>query len=406
MDPQSPPEVDQPSTSGRPTSVPSTSWSPATPPAQEWQSHWQSVLPELEELARRRKKPPDVGIMRASQLDAARLDTELTAMLKEQFMRIFSFFQPRLISALQPELTLILELLIFRFSVWAGKPTPGSALMNLRYRDERQRHAQLKPAPSTKVCSQEPSGKAHTTTKVQVGGRTGVEGPGLSKWQRGLWGLGTVFMQYAWTRLDQIAASQHWGDVDSTPAVQQAWTLLRSCETALNVASLLNFLVFLRQGKYRSLLERVLSARLVYQRANMARAISFEYLNRQLVWHELSELLLFVLPLINVTRLKRMIINQWPSLRAATAKHLQRASGLEAQPPAATEQSMPGPCAICGAREIAVPFNALPCSHVFCYYCLRTNCESDYKFTCPECSVRVRAMRRWVPSPLQQRQTS
>ena len=61
---------------------------------------------------RRRKKRPDVGIMRASQLDAARLDTELTAMLKEQFMRIFSFFQPRLISALQPELTLILDLLV------------------------------------------------------------------------------------------------------------------------------------------------------------------------------------------------------------------------------------------------------------------------------------------------------
>ena len=86
---------------------------------------------------------------------------------------------------------------------------------------------------------------------LQMGGRTGVEGPGLSKWQRGLWGLGTVFMQYAWTRMDQIAATQHWGDIDSTPAVQRAWTMLRSCETALNVASLLNFLVFLRQGKYR-----------------------------------------------------------------------------------------------------------------------------------------------------------
>ena len=32
--------------------------------------------------------------MRASQLDAGRLDTELTAMLREQFMRIFSLFQP------------------------------------------------------------------------------------------------------------------------------------------------------------------------------------------------------------------------------------------------------------------------------------------------------------------------
>ena len=70
--------------------------------------------------------------------------------------------------------------------------------------------------------------------------------------------------------------------------------------------------------KCRSLLERVLRTRLVYQRANMARAISFEYLNRQLVWHELSELLLFMLPLISVTRLKKMIVNRWPSLRAAT----------------------------------------------------------------------------------------
>lgn len=120
--------------------------------------------------------------MRASQLDAARLDTELAAMLKEQFLKIFSFFQPRLISAFQPELTLILELLvgadcqnvlslsskmvgtmyyrpespadnsgcvqIFRFSVWAGKPTPGSALMNLRYRDERHTHAWTKHLPS------------------------------------------------------------------------------------------------------------------------------------------------------------------------------------------------------------------------------------------------------------------
>ena len=68
----------------------------------------------------------------------------------------------------------------------------------------------------------------------------------------------------------------------------------------------------------RSLLERLLSARLVYQKANMARAISFEYLNRQLVWHELSELLLFILPLVSVTRIKRMVTNRWPSLRAAT----------------------------------------------------------------------------------------
>lgn len=417
MDPAPPQEAasDQRSTSGRSASSSEVdlnvarSWSPSTPPAAEWQAQWHSVIPELAELAKRRKRPPDAVIMRASQLDAARLDTELSAMLKEQFMKIFSFFQPRLISAFQPELTLLLELLIFRFSVWAGRPTPGSALMNLRYRDERSINTKPRQAPAI-GRSGNGQGALQVSSNQQncisanreLGGRTGVEGPGLSKWQRGLWGLGTVFMQYAWARLDQIAAAQHWGDADSTPALQRAWMALRSCETALNVASLLNFVVFLQQGKYRSLLERVLRTRLVYQRANMARAISFEYLNRQLVWHELSELLLFMLPLISVTRLKKMIVNRWPSLRAATAKHLQRASGLETQPSDVSDLAQAGPCAICGAHEITVPFCAVPCSHTFCYYCLRTNCEADSQFACPTCSFRVAAMKRWMPHHLVQ----
>ena len=63
----------------------------------------------------------------------------------------------------------------------------------------------------------------------------------------------------------------------------------------------------------RSIIERVLSMRLVYQRANQARALSFEYLNRQLVWHELSELVLFLLPLINVEKIKRVVKQLLPS---------------------------------------------------------------------------------------------
>ena len=37
----------------------------------------------------------------------------------------------------EPELDAFLELLIWRFSIWVDKPSPGNALMNLRYRDER-----------------------------------------------------------------------------------------------------------------------------------------------------------------------------------------------------------------------------------------------------------------------------
>lgn len=37
----------------------------------------------------------------------------------------------------KPELDAFLEFLIWRFSIWVDKPTPGIGLMNLRYRDER-----------------------------------------------------------------------------------------------------------------------------------------------------------------------------------------------------------------------------------------------------------------------------
>ena len=65
-------------------------------------------------------------------------------------------------------------------------------------------------------------------------------------------------------------------------------------------------------------MHRMLGAQLVYEKAVMSRALSFEYLNSQLVWHELSELLLFVLPLVDVTRLKRLLHTHMPAL-AATA---------------------------------------------------------------------------------------
>lgn len=45
--------------------------------------------------------------------------------------------QPGLVSRYEPELNALLEFLIWRFSIWVDRPTPGNSLMNLRFRDER-----------------------------------------------------------------------------------------------------------------------------------------------------------------------------------------------------------------------------------------------------------------------------
>ena len=52
------------------------------------------------------------------------------------------------------------------------------------------------------------------------------------------------------------------------------------------------------------------------------------------------------------------------------------------------------PCGLCGASPQLLPYEALPCRHHFCYYCLRSNTEADPGFQCPCCNVRVAAMRR------------
>ncbi|KAK9915274.1 hypothetical protein WJX75_006921 [Coccomyxa subellipsoidea] len=267
-------------------------------PGEDWQREWFNALPELEDLARRRKGAREVAVLRASQLDAARLDNELTSMLREQFMRIFSLFQPRLITALQPELTLFLDFLIYRFTVWSGRPTPGSALMNLRYRNER-------PAVPS---GQRVPGAVKPLLPPGTWGRSGLE--------------------------DQLAATQHWGDQPRRSPGRIMWRNMRWAETAFKLASLLNFLLFLRFGRYRSVLERLLGARLVYSKGSMARALSFEYLNRQLVWHELSELLLFLLPLINVGRIKALVMSHLPRISMPDADSVLSGSATTACAPA------------------------------------------------------------------------
>lgn len=54
----------------------------------------------------------------------------------------------------EAELDAFLEFLIWRFSIWVDKPTPGISLMNLRYRDERALEARGK--------GKEPSHFLHT----------------------------------------------------------------------------------------------------------------------------------------------------------------------------------------------------------------------------------------------------
>lgn len=332
----------------------SSSSSPSRPPPEDaWVETYLKLIPHWQSLPLSNRGNIPISISRVNQFDAQRLDVEMSAMLKEQLVKVFSLMKPGILFQYEAELDAFLEFLIWRFSIWVDKPTPGNTLMNLRYRDERA---------------------------VEVRGkvRTGLEGPGLAVPQKLWYCIATVGGQYMWARLQSFSAFRRWGDSEQRPLARRAWTFIQRIEGIYKAASFANLLVFLYTGRYRTLIERVIRARLVYGSPHMNRAVSFEYMNRQLVWNEFSEMLLLLLPLLNSSSMKSL-------LRPFSKDKSSSAEGDA------------NVCPICLASP-TVPFLALPCQHSYCYYCLRTRCSAAPSFRCSRCNEPVIAMQRYVGS--------
>ncbi|KAF8667748.1 hypothetical protein HU200_052658 [Digitaria exilis] len=320
------------------------------PPHDAWHAEFQRLLPVWESLRDSSKVIIPISISRVNQFDAARLDVEMSAMLKEQLVKVFSLMKPGLLFQYEPELDAFLEFLIWRFSIWVDKPTPGNALMNLRYRDER-----AAPIIGKEV-------------------RTGLEGPGLSVSQKIFYCISFVGGQYIWSRLQSFSAFRRWGDSEQRPLARRAWGLMQNAEGLYRAVSFFNLLLFLYGGRYKTIVERILKARLVYGSPNMNRAVSFEYMNRQLVWNEFSEMLLLLLPLLNSSSVKKFLL-------PFSKDKAGGSSGDEAD------------CPICRSSP-SIPFIALPCLHRYCYYCLRTRCSATSSYRCPRCNEVVVAIQR------------
>mmetsp|Transcript_39281 Transcript_39281/g.63717 ORF Transcript_39281/g.63717 Transcript_39281/m.63717 type:complete len:324 (+) Transcript_39281:30-1001(+) len=308
----------------------------------DWASEFANFRPPPPPAAQSLQLPTSPSILRVNQLDAAQLDLELTSLLKTQFLKAFALFKPGLIDRIQPELEALLHFLVYRFTIYNGKPLPGIKLQNLRYRDERQGDADL------------PLGRA----------------------QRVLYGVLVIGGRWLWSRLNVVSTNHGWGDRPENDWRRRAWVALHHFETLYKVASIINLVLFLYNGRFRSIVDRFLRMRLVYSNPRLTRRVNFEYMNRQLVWKEFTELLLFIMPLINLEKLKGSLLRRF---RPVNTEH--------------DAQLAPSICAICRADPINAPYQS-NCGHSFCYYCLKSSCMADSRYRCPRCDVLVTGMTR------------
>jgi len=191
----------------------------------------------------------------------------------------------------------------------------------------------------------------------------------------------------------------------------------------------MSFLTFLYNGRYRTLLDRILRLRLVPASSQTSREVSFEYLNRQLVWHAFTEFLLFLLPLVGIARWRRILSRTWRRILILFKRGFGRGSDDDDDDDTVKKGELgflpERTCAICYAdqnpaagagseaemlaattgggvvgsaqTDITNPYESIPCGCVYCFVCLaqRIEAEEGEGWTCLRCGELVKECKPW-----------
>lgn len=306
--------------------------------------------------------------------------------------------QSHLADEYRPEILLALRAVLFKLSIWDHNASYGAALQGLRYTDSR---------------ISDPSR------------------PPPKRWQKSVYGVVTVGGRYAWTKWEDwlIARTSDYELPSSRVRFAEHFSgLLSSCHS---VAAFASFLIFLTNGRYRTLLDRLLGLRLTPTSAAISREVSFEYLNRQLVWHAFTEFLLFLLPLVGVSRWRRILARSWRKMRnffksgraasevdddesfvgksgelgflpertCAICYSDQNPAGGASEAQLLSQSATGGGGGVVGsaATDITNPYQAVPCGCVYCFVCLALKIEGEEGegWTCLRCGDVVTACRPW-----------
>ena len=208
-----------------------------------------------------------------------------------------------------------------------------------------------------------------------------------------------------------------------SPTVQSLSRISSVASTTHSMAAFASFLVFLYNGRYRTLLDRLLRLRLAPPSSQVSREVSFEYLNRQLVCHAFTEFLLFLLPLVGISRWRRWVARAW-----RRTKSFMKSGGEEDE----DGMKMGGElaflpertCAICyqdqnpistseneimaatGASggvigsaqtDVTNPYETIPCGCIYCFVCLasRLEAEEGEGWICLRCGELVKECKPW-----------
>jgi peroxin-2 len=335
---------------------------------------------------------------RVGQVDAELLDDELLGLLKEQVGEGLKYFGSHITDNHSAEILLVLRAILWKLSIWDQNASYGAHLQGLRYTDARS-SAPNRPPPKP--------------------------------WQKIAYGAITVGGRYAWTKWEDylLSASEDYTRPEST-RLKRLGRLSEMAGNAHDILGLSSFLVFLVNGRYRTITDRLLRLRLTPTSHSTSREVSFEYLNRQLVWHAFTEFLLFLLPLVGISRWRRILSRSFRRLQLTALSLLGRSNTTSSDDD--EKNSNKGElaflpertCAICyrdqnpttaseadimassaggggvvgsATTDITNPYEAVECGCIFCFACIaqRIANEEGEGWTCLRCGEVIKECKPW-----------
>ncbi|KAG5341922.1 hypothetical protein C0989_006765 [Termitomyces sp. Mn162] len=105
------------------------------PHSSPWEEAWNAAQPRLSAIrdAFDATISPNPRVIRVGKLDSELLDQELVQALQEPIHKALSLINASLKVRFEPELTLLLQLILYKLSIWNNGASYGAKLQGLKY---------------------------------------------------------------------------------------------------------------------------------------------------------------------------------------------------------------------------------------------------------------------------------
>lgn len=312
-----------------------------------WESEAREVQDTLHVLVQQQtglsasllKRFPAQQVLRIFQIDAMYLEGEILSILKSALNHVLAAppALERIKFRFPEELELILQLVLYKFGVWDRNQSVWDRMQNLIYRDER-------------VASEV------TTAGPASGPLAVVWTPSCAptRYQKLLHVMLTIILPFCFQKLMQRALEENWAAASGWRPI--AFRVMRVLTTITQALRLGHALWFLKEGKYRSLVDRLLRMRLVQGEQTTRRVVNLMLLNQHVSWGAWSAFIAVLSTLLRFGERWDRLTSMGGSLMASVQ---QQGQGVPLRD---------GYC--CACREPAVLGRRSNCGHLYCYVCI------------------------------------